>query len=370
MDTGNQSLPSGWEEHVDPGTGAIFYYHAESQTSTWDLPEQARQTPPRASLSHKQAISQALDQLFEEEHEKKTLPPLHKSPPYHKTPPKKLNYHHQQPQPFHPQQQQQQPYPQQFYHQQAQPYPQQFHYQQQQQPYSQQFHHQQPLHQQSHHQQLPQLSMEPKRTTVKIKSKTLSGVLGNKNKAKVHVQDEEDPSSQHQSSDLNTSTAVSSNTSSKEIDNDPPVGGKSQDYLGMIQIYNLQRPFLDRSHNINCVLCQRVVPEDVFFPCEHKVVCRGCIQKEQVCPDYDLQKFPNGHCNCPLCAAIIKLILPNENGKEVEKYWSWVLAVKPELPQGFLRDFRHSAAIIQKVHIDENIAMRKRREKKSCCTIS
>lgn len=195
--------------------------------------------------------------------------------------------------------------------------------------------------------------------------------MGSHSQAKVHVQEEEDPSPQHQSSDINTSTVVSVTSNiSKKVDNDAPVGGKSQDYLGMIQIYNLQRPFLDRAHNINCVLCQKVVPEDIFFPCEHKVVCRGCIQREQVCPDYDLQKFPNGHCNCPLCATIIKLILPNENGMEVEKYWSWVLAVKPELPQGFLRDFRHSAAIIQKVHIDENIALRKKREKKACCTIS
>ena len=164
--------------------------------------------------------------------------------------------------------------------------------------------------------------------------------------------------------------ATSSSTSGHQrTGEEPPVGGKSQDYLGLVQTYNLQRPFLDRQHSIKCVLCHRVVPEDIFFPCEHKVVCRGCLQREQVCPDYDLAKFPNGHCNCPLCAQIIKLILPNENGKEVEKYWGWVLAVKPELPQGFMRDFRHSAAIIQKVHIDENAKLRTQRDK-TCCTIS
>lgn len=222
--------------------------------------------------------------------------------------------------------------------------------------------------------------MSVKRTTVKIKSKKLTSVLKHQS-SKIHIEDEP-VTFQSELSAEPSSSAHSSNSSfnsKKKPTSDPsstdhsskimPVGGKSQDYLGLVKIYNLQRPFLDRYHTIKCVLCQKVVPEDIFFPCEHKVVCRGCLEKEQVCPDYDLAKFPNGHCNCPLCMAIIKLILPNEHGKEVEKYWEWVLAVKPELPKGFLRDFRHSAAIIQKVHIDENAMLREKKNKK-CCIIS
>ena len=57
-------------------------------------------------------------------------------------------------------------------------------------------------------------------------------------------------------------------------------------------------------------------------------------------------------------------------GAEVEKYWKWAYEVKPELPNGFLRNFKHSGAIIQKVHIEENIKLRNKQhyhEKKILC---
>lgn len=344
------SLPAGWQQHLDPSSGAVYFHHAASHTSQWEPPhhphphshthpyshtQQYSQQPSyphshsHSGISHtqsnEQASSHALDQLFEEDYTKHTLPPLTHT-----------HTHHTQQQ-----------------------------YQ----------HHTQPSHHtHTHtHTQLPVESAPPKRTTVKIKSKKLSEVLS-KSKNKVYVAEDTTPL-EHHSTDIHSVDASTSTkgVSDKYSESDPPVGGKSQDYLGLVKIYNLQRPFLDRAHSIPCVLCQRVVPEDIFFPCEHKVVCRGCIQREQVCPDYDLVKFPNGHCNCPLCATIIKLILPNEHGKEVEKYWDWVLAVKPELPQGFMRDFRHSAAIIKKIHIDENVAQRKKKKRPKtlqCCCVS
>ena len=205
-----------------------------------------------------------------------------------------------------------------------------------------------------------------RRTTVKVNPKKLATLI--RRNSKIHIQD--DPATQNIAESSSHSSSDTKRNETENLKKDIPIGGKSQDYLAMAKAYKIQRPFLDRDHNIKCVLCHNVVPEDIFFPCEHKVVCRGCIKKEQVCPDYEMEKYPHGHCNCPLCASIIKLILPNENGKEVEKYWEWVLAVRPELPSGFKRDFRHSAAIIQKIHIDENKKKRKKKNKKACCVIS
>ncbi len=113
----------------------------------------------------------------------------------------------------------------------------------------------------------------------------------------------------------------------------------------------------------------------MFFPCEHHAVCQECVIREKIHEFGSIESVqPNSHYNCPLCSEVIKKILPCENGLEVEKYWQWVLEVKPELPNGFTRNFKHSAAIIQKIHIDENIRLKKLKEKPPlcsvCCTVS
>jgi hypothetical protein len=329
----DHELPEGWEMHFDSSTSAVFYHNATSQETQWERPL----CPHSASTSsHTEVISQALDHIMDSSLQRnkkqQQLQPIQGAGKYQS-----------QLQGNQPQQQQQQ-----------------------------------------------LMESPPKRTMVRIKSKKMAALLKHKNKIYV----DENQQAPHDVTDTTTHGNISSNSaqssnshskshspsasqshsnSASAASMEPAEGGKSQDYLGLVQIYNLQRPFLRRDHTINCVLCQRVVPEDIFFPCEHKVVCRACIKKEEVCPDYELDKFPNGHCNCPLCCQIIKLILPNENGKEVEKYWAWVLAVKPELPKGFMRDFRHSAAIIQKIHIDENAMLRDKKNRNKCtffCVIS
>ena len=152
-------------------------------------------------------------------------------------------------------------------------------------------------------------------------------------------------------------------------------GGQSQDYLNLARIHKMQVPFY--SSNIQsrplCVLCNKEGPLDVLFPCEHRAVCRTCIKKEGVVPIHDMNKVPNGHCNCPLCNSIIKLILPWERGDEVEKYWQWIEEVKPELPGNFMKNWRHSAAIIEKCWIqdnDYNGSVVVNTGTGSCCTIS
>eukprot|EP01038_Epipyxis_sp_PR26KG_P011205 gene11205-15029_t len=148
------------------------------------------------------------------------------------------------------------------------------------------------------------------------------------------------------------------------------IGGKNQDYIGMAKIYHLQIPYADRRHNPLCVLCNESYPEDVFFPCEHKCVCRKCILQNAIVIDSKLKTTPNGYSNCSLCAAIIKLILPYENGAEIEKYWNWVYEVRTELPSGFKKNFRHSASVIKAVYMNDNDHQKNNEHEKSgICTI-
>lgn len=128
-----------------------------------------------------------------------------------------------------------------------------------------------------------------------------------------------------------------------------------RNYVQMARLYKIYRPYsLTEStfKSLKCVLCHDQEPIDVFFPCEHRCVCRSCIQKEQICDDVTFETNVNGYCNCSLCAEVIKKIIPFENGKEIEKYWAWVLEQKIDLPDGFLRNFRHSAAVIKAVYVN------------------
>jgi hypothetical protein len=133
------------------------------------------------------------------------------------------------------------------------------------------------------------------------------------------------------------------------------VGGMNQDYLGMARTYKLQRAYSDPHFNALCVLCQKHECSDVFFPCQHRCVCRNCIRSEQICDDRSLTSNPRGFCNCPLCSTIINIILPHENGKEVENYWAWVHEIVPPLPKDFMRNFKHSEAVLETIYAKKGI---------------
>lgn len=120
----------------------------------------------------------------------------------------------------------------------------------------------------------------------------------------------------------------------------------------MARMYKIYRPYSDPDYEAICVLCHKRKATDVFFPCEHRCVCRTCIQTEQICDENAFKLNPNGYCNCSLCAEVIKIILPFERGLEVEKYWQWVYQDKIEMPAGFMKNFRHSAAVIKAVYMD------------------
>lgn len=152
--------------------------------------------------------------------------------------------------------------------------------------------------------------------------------------------------------------------------------GTRHDYIGMARIYKVEAAYREKRKEVRCILCFQNLCSEVFFPCEHMCVCSPCIRKERISAESDVSSEED-FCHCPLCNQAIKLILPFDQGKEVDRYWSWVYQVTPPLPKDFLRGFKHSAAVIQKVYIDERGAdsnnagtSRRRRETSGSCLTS
>ena len=135
-------------------------------------------------------------------------------------------------------------------------------------------------------------------------------------------------------------------------DNAYSARGFKQDYLNLARIYKLERPYSDPNSLIACILCHEEHANVVFFPCQHRCICKACLVKENICTEGQFTKA-GGYCNCSLCAAVIKHILPFEHGAEVERYWQWVLQEQVPLPPGFMRNFRHSAAVIKAVYMND-----------------
>lgn len=158
----------------------------------------------------------------------------------------------------------------------------------------------------------------------------------------------------------------------KRTERQMTIGGKNLDYLGLAAQYKQTRPYSDPNYYAVCVLCNVEEAEDVFFPCEHRCICRSCIAREEIVPESQMKDHPDGHSYCSLCATVIKLILPAECGLEVDKYWDWVYEVPVALPKGFLRNFRHSAGVIRTVYLNDGLCEGDSRERKSSevCTIS
>lgn len=146
-------------------------------------------------------------------------------------------------------------------------------------------------------------------------------------------------------------------------------GGVNQDYIGMAQLYRIQRPYANPKYKALCILCHENYAQDVFFPCEHHCVCRSCIQKENICEERKFDSTPDGYINCSLCMNIIKLILPLENGREVDKYWQWVYEDKVNLPRTFLRNFKHSAGVIETVYVKDEFKTKKTQSNKGSSSI-
>lgn len=138
-----------------------------------------------------------------------------------------------------------------------------------------------------------------------------------------------------------------------EKDKSELIGGRNQDYLGLAREYKFHRKFSDPRSNPACVLCHSRSSKDVFFPCEHRCVCRECIRKENFCDERELQNRKDGYSLCPLCANAIKIIIPFDHGREVAKYWAWVEEVVPPLPPGFQRKFVRSAEVLHDIYVEK-----------------
>ena len=149
-------------------------------------------------------------------------------------------------------------------------------------------------------------------------------------------------------------------------------GGTNQDYVGLARIYKIQRPYSHPTARLVCVLCHKRDAEDVFFPCEHRCVCRKCIRNEKVVEESKFDEMSaDGFCNCPLCATIIKKILPSEGGAEIETYWRWVLEVAPPISKSFLKNFKHSAGVLRTVYnIDCEDEEEDRTDATGVCSVS
>ena len=56
--------------------------------------------------------------------------------------------------------------------------------------------------------------------------------------------------------------------------------------------------------------------------------------------------------NCPLCGTIIQRILENERGREIDKYWEWVYAIRNPPSDQFMTRFKHTEGMIETVFLD------------------
>jgi hypothetical protein len=155
-------------------------------------------------------------------------------------------------------------------------------------------------------------------------------------------------------------------------------GQKKHDYLEYSKQYLVQRPFMDRHKRNVCVLCLNRDSIDIFFPCEHRCVCRYCIKSSNICEYSQKHSFDEKakltnsvskvsvSCNCPLCGVIIQRILANEKGEETKKYWDWLYEIPTPLPPSFKRDFKHSKGIIESIYMKHD----KKKSDSVVCIIS
>lgn len=150
--------------------------------------------------------------------------------------------------------------------------------------------------------------------------------------------------------------------------------GLNQDYEKLAKSYLIERIYAQVGCDLRCVICGKKLCTQVFFPCSHRCVCDDCISRETICDEMtyvvkhsesvNSDDVFNGHCNCPLCGSIIKLIVAQDHGNEEERYWEWCNEYVPELPRGFSRRFRQAGEAIKTIYIEKNSALD---QDPSCC---
>jgi hypothetical protein len=135
------------------------------------------------------------------------------------------------------------------------------------------------------------------------------------------------------------------------------ISSTSRDYIAMAHKYQRFFPYSNHffDHNTKCILCSFETPNDIFFPCNHRCVCRNCLSLPPFSPQFNLtlmdQKSSSEKIFCPLCNLLVKQILPiNGKGTEETEYWDWVLESGknslPALDQQFLEHFSANTSLI------------------------
>lgn len=180
------------------------------------------------------------------------------------------------------------------------------------------------------------------RPTVKLKGTPLLNLKRALSNQQLEIDTgSEQPISQSEFSNVNncqidSSTQFSNNQSAVSS----PV--PARDYIELARCYQKYRPFSERYFNSNtkCILCNLHTPVDILFPCNHRCICRTCLEHSPynhflITPDSHLEKdlmlqspvAKQQKIPCPLCNLVIKQIIPmNDRGTEEKEYWDWLLA--------------------------------------------
>lgn len=106
------------------------------------------------------------------------------------------------------------------------------------------------------------------------------------------------------------------------------------------------------TENIRCCLCsskERPCTK-VLFPCDHLCLCDKCIRAHRIGPwRKNGPKVPTSTWHaCPVCMQEIQCIREYRDGEELEEYWEYLHAVKPNLPPGFRKKFKQMAKKLEK----------------------
>ena len=82
-------------------------------------------------------------------------------------------------------------------------------------------------------------------------------------------------------------------------------------------------------------------------------MCKSCIHKENFCDERDMPFRKNGYNMCPLCASVIKCMIPFDYGRRWRSTVGMVEEAALRLLPGFCRKFNRSAEVLHRIYVDK-----------------
>jgi hypothetical protein len=155
-----------------------------------------------------------------------------------------------------------------------------------------------------------------------------------------------------------TEEYVGSQTIEYEQVNQGAANGRklNKDYATLAAVYSQQQyyRYTPENDNVQCYLCEAQTEnqgcEDVFFPCEHRCVCRNCIKEFGIGPpgcNAKSGKDGGEWCHyCPVCKQMIAKVVSVDKVKNVVRDYGSL----PNLPDNFPQLFQESASML-KAHV-------------------